>query len=157
MIRGIPETKDEVNDDSSSNWEATRNAVCLKLSEIIGDDADDLSESIERIHRGQPNNKGGPRVVHLVFHDWNNSERLKKEFKLHGKGTGIFIDQRYGPETSFRRNKALQRRRELIDNGTITSSYVKFPAKLMVKYNQHQQKYTMQEDFSKIPIPVNSE
>ena len=148
-IRGIPEK------EGGESWDETRKVVCEKLAEYTGDDPRTMSQNIERIHRGsgRPDRKGH-RVVHALFFDWNDSEHLKREFFKHGKGSNIFIDQRYGPNTSFRRNKALERRKELKGNGTIQSGYVAYPAKLLVKYKTTDKKYTLHEDFSNLPIPV---
>ena len=44
----------------------------------------------------------------------------------------ISADQKYGPITTKRRQMAFQVRKELKENGSITSGYVDFPAKLMV-------------------------
>ena len=97
--------------------------------------------------------KEGPRVVHALFCNWNDCEKLKKDMREHGRGSGVYVEQRYGPDTTWRRNRALELRKELKSNNTISSGYLAYPAKLMVKYNTHDQKYTLHRDFSNEPVP----
>ena len=47
----------------------------------------------------------------------------------------------YGPLTSLRRNLAFQKRKELKDEGSIVSGFVKFPAKLMMNVPGHVDKF----------------
>ena len=59
----------------------------------------------------------------------------------------------YGPLTSARRNLAFQKRKQLKEEGLITSGFVAFPARLMVntpgEFNRFGKKlYKMNEDFS---------
>ena len=147
IIRGVEEEPDE-------KWEDTRRIVCEKMSENLDIGADELSRMIERIHRGKPPKNEGPRVVHARFFNWNHIELVKDQWWKNGKGTGIFIDQRYGPDTTYRRNKALAVRKQMKDNGEIVGGYVKYPAKLFVKYQESDRKYHLQEDYSSIPVPL---
>ena len=151
VIRGIPEGADE------KTWDDTREVVAAKLADILGQQASDISDKIERIHRGRPIRAGkeGPRVVHALFYDWNDSEKLKKDFfKLGRRNQNVYIDQKYGPDTDFRRNKAKECRRRLIEDGTAVKAYVAYPAKLMVKRSAAEKHYSMFEDFSQIPVPI---
>ena len=73
--------------------------------------------------------------------------------RKHGKGSNIFIDQRYGPDTTWRQNKALEARKELKMKGEIVAGFVRYPAKLMVKYDAREKKYTLYDDYSKLVVP----
>ena len=74
--------------------------------------------------------------------------------KLGRRNQNVFIDQKYGPDTEYRRNKAMECRRRLIEDGTAVKAYVAYPAKLMVKQSATEKHYTMYEDFSQTPVPT---
>ena len=76
-----------------------------------------------------------------------------KGFLKHGfsKKDNIFIEQRYGPDTTWRRNQAKLLRKHLISRKEIVSGYVNFPAKLMVKKTK-EGKYSLHTDFSHIDV-----
>ena len=148
IIRGVPEHEDE------KSWDDCRKVVCEKLAEITNSDPETLSNAIERIHRGKPNRHDGPRVVHALFYDWNDSEHLISAMRKNGRNSRIYVEQRYGPDTTWRRNSALTLRKDLKAQGTITSGFIAYPAKLMVKYNVQDRKYTMHQDFSNAVVPV---
>ena len=66
----------------------------------------------------------------------------------------VYCEQKYGTITTARRNEALITRKTLKANGEITSAYVAYPAKLMVKYpgQKRDDKFTLHQDFSNIEI-----
>ncbi len=144
IIRGIPEPIEE------SNWTDTRRVASAALATATGSTSDEISLVIERIHRGGPfkKNSKAPRKIHACLYDWNEIEELRKSLRLHGRQSGIYIDNHYGPDTSFRRSLALKLRRELLDNNTIAAGYVGFPAKLFVKYKKTDEKFIQHEDYS---------
>ena len=154
IIRGIPEEEEE------KTWDDTRKVVCETLADVLGQanvDWQVISRKIERVHRGRPLKEGkrGPRVVHALFYDWNDSEKLKLDFlKLGRNNQNIFVEQRYGPDTDYRRHKAKEKRKQLIEQGTIEKAYVRYPAKLMVK-RPGDRFYSMLEDFSGISVPLD--
>ncbi len=152
-IRGIPEEEDE------DSWDTTRSVATTALESATGIDAGEISDLIERIHRGgskKHNNNRFPRKIFAAVYDWNTIDRLSKALRLYGKESGIYIDQQYGPETTFRRSKAFLHRRDLKAAGTIVSGYVKFPAQLVVKYGRDS-KYVVCKDFSKIPYESDND
>ena len=71
----------------------------------------------------------------------------------HGKNKGIYVDQRFGPNTTWRRNQALIARKNLKTRGEIVGGFLRYPAKLFVK-RQGAQTYTLEEDFSGIDVPL---
>lgn len=146
-IRGIEEVE-----GGEKTWEETRKVVCNKIASITKCDPQKLSGAIERIHRGKASKRGGPRVVHALFSNWNDSELLKNDMWKRGRNSGVFVEQRYGPDTTWRRNQGLTMRRELKQQGTITSGFLAYPAKLMVKYQRTEKNYTLHKDFSNEPI-----
>ena len=78
------------------------------------------------------NNDRRPRVIHARLYDWNNVELLKNRMWKDGKNSNIYVEQGYGPDTQFRRNKALEVRKNLKAAGTIGAGFVQYPAKLLV-------------------------
>ena len=131
VIRGVPE-----HDGYENDSDVTRDVVAEAVSKATRLPKEMLIKSVERIHRsGSPKNpkKKGVRDVHAVFFDWNDSQRVLKGFRINGKDSGIFVDQLYGKNTTYRRNLALKYRRELIDQGEIEQSFVAYPAKLLIK------------------------
>ena len=100
--------------------------------------------------------KKGKRDVFAVFYDWNQAQEVLWKFRKNGRNSGIFIDQLFGKNTTYRRDLALQYRKELKDNGDIAKGFVAYPAKLLVKYDKDNkdEKYTMVKDFSKEEIPL---
>ena len=69
------------------------------------------------------------------------------------KKKNVFIDYKFGPLTTRRRNLALQKRRELLNKGTLTQAHVGYPARLMGK-TQSDKKYKLIEDFSKVNVSL---
>ena len=70
---------------------------------------------------------------------------------LSRKQKGVFVDYKYGPLTTLRRNLALKRRRELLNSGELSKAHVAYPARLMgLKGNE--KKYKLIEDFSATPV-----
>ena len=131
-----------------------RSIFCEKAGEVIKLDPARVSGMIERIHRGKPPKNNGPRVIHAKLFNWNHVELIKNEWWKHGKDSHVYIDQRYGPDTTWRRNKALEMRRSLKANKEIVAGYVQYPAKLLVKYRATDRKYQLHHDFSREPIPL---
>ena len=155
MIRGIPETDNET-------WDNTRVNLCNALAPVVGKDADDINKMIERVHRGkarqnQNNENNGEtpgRTIHCRFYDWNDSEFVKQQAIKNGRGHNIFIEQRYGPDTTYRQNLAKAERKKLKADKVIVSGYVKYPAKLFVKYEATQRHYSFHSDFSNHDVPL---
>ena len=150
IIRGIPEGKEE------KSWEETREVVANALGKACNIHPNTIGDMFERVHRGSKREDDGnnqPRTIFGLLYDWNNIDYLMKELRKHGKGSKIYIDQQFGPITTYRRKLALDKRKSLKDAKTITSGWIKYPAKLMVRYGEDK-KYVMCEDFSKKSIPL---
>ena len=157
IIRGVPE-----QDDEETDWNITRNALCTALAPIVNIPAEKISSMIERVHRrGKSSNPNhdhtGPGAIDAKFFNWNHSEELKRLMWKNGKDSNIYLDQRYGPDTTWRRNKALIIRRDLKASGEIFSGWVKYPAKLLVKYSKQDKKYTLYDDYSRLKVPLPEE
>ena len=95
-----------------------------------------------------------PEMVHARFYDWNDSERIKLLARKNYKTAKIFVDQRYGPDTTWRRNQAMAARKELKAQGAIVKGFVKYPAKLLVKYTLADEHYSTHKDFSPMDVLI---
>ena len=56
----------------------------------------------------------------------------------------------------YRRNLALQHRKHMVDNDEIAQGFVAYPAKLMVKYDKRDNKYSFVKDFSHVDVPLEA-
>ena len=154
IIRGIPASKEK------EKWHETRKSVCTALSKAFKLNYKEVDQMIERIHRrpksptddNNNNDKRQETVIDAKFYDWNDSERILRLSRKYSKTSKIFIDQRYGPDTTWRRNQALLVRKDLVANEEIVSGFVKYPAKLMVKRNAADEHYALFQDFSDLTI-----
>ena len=165
VFKGIPEEKirDVSNENAdgspklrTENWDDTAEILAKAMSETLPNTTIDVARSmVERCHRAAPNAKykgSAPRQIFASFVDWRDSERTKDAFRKITEGT-IYVEQKVGPRTTFRRNIALKERKKLMDANTIISGYVSFPARLMVKdSNARGAKYRQWRDFSKEPV-----
>ena len=134
-----------------------KDILVVAISSCTDASKEQASKMIERAHRSKPNkfNKG-KRDVYARFYDWKDSEWVKVQFLKSNRArenNRIYVEQKYGPDTNFRRNLALAARKELKMKGEITGGYVNYPAKLFVKYARHDNKYTLHKDFSDEKIP----
>ena len=167
VFKGIPEKQypplqpDTPNQhQKKESWDDTESILAHKISEICENTTiNQARDMIERCHRANenPNYKGqGPRVIFAAFYDWKQSEFVKEEFRTNNvadRECKIFAENKYGPLTTLRRNKAMQLRKTLKDNGTITRGYVAFPARLMVALtNNRKEQFRQHEDFSKVAV-----
>ena len=135
VIKNVPENPDESYKDTKK-----------LLAELISENVDGVTyeyafSQIKRAHMetfrsdSVGNTRTGKRIIFAALHSWDLCEEMKNSFRLKciaNADFNISVDQKYGPLTSQRRRKALEMRRELKQNGLITSEYIDFPAKLMV-------------------------
>ncbi|NQY43849.1 MAG: hypothetical protein HRT87_10955 [Legionellales bacterium] len=161
IIKDVPE---EVEKET---WDETKNL----LAQVISDNMDDVSfefayGQIKRTHREnkKTDEKGtkireGKRRIFAAMHSWKFCERMKEVFRLKcvtNKDFNISVEQKYGPLTTWRRFKALERRKDLIERGIISSGFVAYPAKLMVNYpgerKGDKKYYKLYEDFSEVEV-----
>ena len=91
----------------------------------------------------------------MCFHNWNHCQKILEGFKKFGflQKDNIYVEQRYGPITTWRRNEAKKLRKLLKEKKEILSGYVAYPAKLMVKHSK-EGKYFLHTDFSNAEVTV---
>ena len=153
----------ECNDNES--YEDTKEV----LARLIVENCEDVSynyvyDNIDRAHREskrRPRNdetpsRQGKRLIFAVFHSWDLCQSILDDFRrmaIRNATFSIHVDQMYGPLTSKRRKLAFAKRKELKENGTITSGYVDFPARLMVNTGETNELgkkvYKLHSNFSK--------
>ena len=151
IVKGVPEQRKE-------SWKETHQILVDKLVDICQlDNKEGFFNCIERVHRGKPpkpDSKKKYRDIHVLFKNWNDSQTVLRNFIKHGRGHGIYVEQHYGPDTTARRNLAMQDRRKLLDQGDITNGYVQYPAKLVVKYKEEDEDFVLHKDFSRVDVQL---
>ena len=136
VYRNVPEVKDD------ESYADTKDL----LAKLISDNCENISYEeaygeIKRPHRetkrrnNENHYRAGKRLIFAAFHSWDLCLQIIETFRskcIRNRDFVIAAEQKYGPLTSRRRSLALQKRKELKDNGVISSGYINFPAKLMV-------------------------
>ena len=145
VIRGVPENDGE-------RWADTEKILTDNLSKILNIAPVEAQSLIDRCHRGGSveyyKKNGRPRPIFAAMHSWKKCEEIIWKSR---KQRGVFVDYKYGPWTTLRRNLALKRRRELLDSGELSKAHVAYPARLMgLKGND--KRYKLIEDFSSTPV-----
>ena len=146
IVKNVPE---EVNE----TWEKTKKLVANILNKVCKTNIKP-EENIERAHRGKKNPiLKKPRDIHISLFDWNDADDIISGFKKYGLSNPqrIFVEQRYGPDTTWRRNQAMILRKQLKEERKISSGYVAYPAKLLVK-KFGDDKYSLHKDFSNTEV-----
>ena len=127
VIRNLPE-KD------SEKWADTTDILANKISSLLEMSLDDAYFEIDRCHRGgiSKNYKGKSKVrpIYAAMLRWETCEKLVEAARSSGD---VYIDYKFGPLTTLRRNEALKVRKELKRSGVIEKGFIKFPAILMGK------------------------
>ena len=157
VFKNVP----EVNDDES--YADTKAVLAKLISEQCNLGYDDVYCEIKRAHRESKSRiqenqyRQGKRHIFVAMHSWDLCQTVIETFRsknISNPAFKIMADQKYGPLTQRRRNLALQKRKELKANGTITGGYIDFPAKLMVNFggevnNLGKKVYKQHTNFSK--------
>ena len=74
--------------------------------------------------------------MYAAFHSWELCQTIIESFRERciADHDSTSADQKYGPKTNRRRKLEFDLRKRLKQDGTITSGFVDFLAKLMVNY-----------------------
>ena len=152
VVRRLKETEGE------KQWEDTTNLVAKEFADLLEIDFDAAKQSINRCHRGGSkkyyDKKGRVRPIYIAMMRWDSCEALIKAAKE--KKPTFFIDYKYGPLTTIRRNQALKMRKALKAEGKIDMGFIKFPAILMGK-KAADKSYEVIHDFSKEDVSTFEE
>ena len=142
-------------DASEQSWSDTTKLVATKISGLLSIPFDEAKHLIDRCHRG-----GNPsfykksnrvRPIYVAMIRWDTCEELVKASR--GQ-SDVFIDYKYGPLTTARRNMALKKRKELKSTGEIVSGFIKFPAVLMGK-KPGEDRFSIIKDFSDEEVTIS--
>ena len=110
---------------------------------------------IDRCHRtGDPKwyaDSARSRPIAAAMMSWKDCEDIIAKFR--SNSSRIYVDYKYGPKTTRRRNLALQHRKDIKAKGDIDQAYIRFPAKLMGR-KHGDRTYKLIKDFSKHPVDV---
>ena len=141
--------------DPNEQWSETGMKVAKAIAKASKNkiEESEAHDMIERAHRGRGKNKGSH--IYAAILDWRDAETIKEHFATKPKSLNIFVDQMYGPRTTWRRNQALIARKELKNKKEIVSGYVAFPAKLMVK-KTGSTNYILHKDYSNVPVSFDA-
>lgn len=142
VFRGVPELASE------KKWSDTDKVLASAIGNALQCDA---HEMINRCHRtGDPKyftEAGRARPIAAAMYSWKDCENIIDAFRKDQRSK-IFVDYKYGPRTTRRRNLAMMLRKELKQKGEIKQAYVSYPAKLMGK-RDGDLRYKLIKDFSK--------
>ena len=150
VFRGIKQEAAE------RSWKDCEEVLAKEIASTLEIDCKDARNMIDRCHRGgnpeyfKKQNKARP--IYAALHEWKVCEDII--YQARRKRT-IFVDYKYGPMTTRRRNLALKRRRELLNSGAITQGHVAYPARLMGK-GKDDLKYREIENFSNVDVREES-
>ena len=140
VFKNVPEGPGE-----EESYKDTKELLATTISENVPDVTyDEALSQIKRAHResghrldenGDPV-RAGKRLIFAAFHSWDLCQVIEtfREKCIADRNFQISAEQKYGPKTNKRRQLALQLRKRLKDEGTITSGFLDFPAKLMVNF-----------------------
>ena len=129
------------------SWDDTKKIVAGVLAELDNsNDGTKYENLIERAHRHgkteQQNTNGDHYSAknRTIYARLYNSEDVKyfvkkaRLLRVANKRYTINVEQQFTEKLKTRRNDAMLERRKLLDEKTITSGFLDYPAKLMVKF-----------------------
>ena len=128
VFKGIPESDDE------KSWQETKSLLSEKIGMSLRITKEKAASMIDRCHRGGDKKfyreKRKCRPIYAAMHNWDDCEKICQAARSMNQYSA---DYKYGPKTTKRRNLALQKRKELKENGSLQKAFLKFPACLMGK------------------------
>ena len=164
IFKNIPE---EEGDEEDAYTETKKLLATVISTHVDGISYEQAFNQIKRAHRERKReddddfDRTGKRFIFAAIHSWDLCQTIIDTFRekcIADRTFHISADQKYGSITTKRRNLALNLRRELVANGTITSGYVNFPARLMVNYPgetvgpRNRKIYKLHTNFSKAKV-----
>ena len=136
-----------IKEEKKEMWEDTARILTnfivedLKLSYRY----DEIDNQISRAHRGSSEdsndnqtNRQGHRAIYAQFVNWRTAEEIQNRvIELNSKKqTPVIVNQMFSKELTKRRNQALKKRKEILQNDNELQIKLEFPAKLMSR-NKH--------------------
>ena len=133
-------------------WQDTEKVLAKEIASILSVEQGVAVGMIDRCHRGgnpeyyRKSNKVRP--IFAAMHDWKTCEEIIQQAR---RKRTLFVDFKYGPMTTKRRNLALKKRRELLNTGQLVKAHIAYPARLMGK-GKGDSKYKEIENFSNVDV-----
>lgn len=136
-----------IKEERKETWEDTARILTnfivedLKLSYRY----DEIDNQISRAHRGSSEDSNdnqtdhqGYRAIYAQFVNWRTAEEIRNRvIELNSKKqTPVIVNQMFSKELTKRRNQALKKRKEILQNDKELQIKLEFPAKLMSR-NKH--------------------
>ena len=109
-----------------------------------------LDLQISRAHRTTKNESESVcRSIFAQFVNWRYADDVRRRLiKLHAaKQSNITVTQMFTKQLTTRGNKALKRRKDLLEEDPTLQIYLEYPAKLMGKKRNTKEKYRVIEIF----------
>ena len=126
VFRNIPEGEEE------KSWADTTELLASKIASLVDVDTQVAKRMINRCHRGGNTtfykSKNRIRPIYASMIRWDECEAIVKAAR---EQNAFYVDYKYGPLTTIRRNEALKMRKSMKRDGSIIKGFVKFPAVLM--------------------------
>lgn len=140
-FRGIPETPNEKWTDTTNKLIESIQNICPTFTTSY------LQDNIERAHRSSGD--GDNRTIIAKFSSWKASKAVKKHIIEYNKDNqpSIFVTPMFSHALSKRINKALKHRKNLKETDDSFMMYVAYPAKLMRKKRDSDDKYELLKEF----------
>ena len=158
-----------IDEQENEKWEDTKIILAKLISETCPNvNYNDAFNGIKRCHResakkqeqiannGRPS-RAGKRHIYAALYSWDLCQSIIESFRKRGitdRNFNVYAEQMYGPLTTKRRGMALELRKRLKEEGTISGGFVAFPARLFVNRTgnidmEGKKVYNFHSDFSK--------
>ena len=147
IFRGIPE------EEQNYSWENVTKHFVNTLVKKLRLDYYELDLQINRAHRTPANESESVcRPIFAQFVNWRYADDVRRRLiKLHAaKQSNISVTQMFTKRLTTRRNEALKRRKELLEEDPTLQIYREYPAKLMGKKRNTKGKYRVIEIFEEV-------
>ena len=148
VFRNIPENVSE------KRWADTKGVISEKIANLLAISEDEAWDMVNRCHRSGDKSyyekKKKHRPIFVNMFSWDVCENITKNAR---KERSFFVDYKYGPRTTKRRNLALAKPKELKATGAVDQAYIQYPAILMGK-KSNEKNYRVIENFSSKPVEI---
>lgn len=150
IFKNIPKSRSE------KNWQDTTDVLIAEIKKVIPEDTfEKINDNISRAHRGKDhqekqNTNQNPEAIFANFVNWRYAEKVKQSIinAARKKETSIIVSTKVSKKLQIRINEALKFRRELLKEESCDQQmYVKYPADLMGKTRNTNERYVLVKRF----------
>ena len=148
---------------NEKNWQNTTDTLIGEIKKVLPEDSfEKIDANISRAHRGKEKEEENsentaerhayqtPEPIFANFVNWRYAERVKEKFieASRKKQTKIIVSNLHSKKLQTRINEALKLRRELLEDRECNKQlFVKYPADLMGKTKNTNEKYKLVKRF----------